>query len=116
MMKLDLALPLFALVARDKVDPEKSDLGDLASHLGAHLENTHGIAHDAVAIEGGSTAAGSPALYLVLLGVPQPSWPAFLALAEVQKAQPFVFRRDDADNHRFSLHPLGERRKEEGGI
>lgn len=104
-MKLDLALPLFALVDRDKIDPERSDLAGLAEQLGVHLEQAHGIVHDAVAIEGGATASGTPALYLVLLGVPQASWPAFLALAEAQKAKPFAFRRDD--DGRFTLHPLG---------
>jgi len=105
-MKLDLALPLFALIDRDKVDPDRSDLAALAGRLGAHLETAHGIAHEAIAIEGGTTASGTPALYLVLLGVPQDSWPAFLALAEIQKSKPFVFRRE-GDEGRFSLHPLG---------
>lgn len=108
-MKLDLALPLFALVARDKVDPEQSDLSDLAGRLGAVLEDQHGIAHEAVSIEGGAAGTGSAALYLVLIGVPQASWPAFIALAEVQKAQPFVFRPEP--DGRFSLHPLGGSKK-----
>ncbi len=104
-VKLDLALPLFSLVARDKVDPEQSDLTNLAGRLGVLLEEQHGIAHEAVSIEGGAAGTGSAALYLVLIGVPQSSWPAFIALAEVQKAQPFVFRA--AEDGSFSLHPLG---------
>lgn len=104
-VKLDLALPLFALVARDKIDPEQSDLTDLAGRLGDLLQHQHGIAHEAVSIEGGAAGTGSAALYLVLIGVPQSSWPAFIALSEVQKAQPFVFRA--AEDGRFSLHPLG---------
>jgi hypothetical protein len=104
-VKLDLALPLFALVDRDMVDPEQSDLTDLAGRLGDLLEHQHGIAHEAVSIEGGTTGTGTPALYLVLIGVPQTSWPAFIALSEVQKAPPFVFRA--AEDGRFSLHPLG---------
>ena len=74
-VKLDLALPLFALIARDKIDPEKSDLGDLAARLGAYLDQNHHIASEAVAIEGGGSHAGSAELYLVLLGVPRESWP-----------------------------------------
>lgn len=105
-MKLDLALPLFALVDRQKVDPEQSDLAQLARHLAAHLADTLGIAHDAAAIEGGAAGGGEAAsLYLVLLGVPESSWPAFLALAETRGAKPFAFRAD-ADG-RFTLRPLG---------
>lgn len=107
-MKLDLALPLFALIDRKKVDPEKSDLAELAGHLGEHFMEAHGIVHEAVSIEGGNTRGGSGELYFVMLGVPQESWPAFLALAEVQRAVPFVFRAE-ADG-RFSLHPLNRAR------
>ena len=108
LMKLDLALPLFALIDRQKVDPDKSDLAQLAEQLGAHIGESHGIEHEAVAIEGGPGRGDSSALYLVLLGVPESSWPAFLALAEVQRAQPFAFRTDGSG--RFTLHPLGKRR------
>ena len=109
-VKLDLALPLFALVDRSKIDPDQSDLSSLAERLGTHLEQQHAIAHDAVAIEGGATGSGSAALYLVLLGVPQDSWPAFLALCEIQKAQPFVFRREPGEEQRFTLQPLGAKK------
>lgn len=104
-MKLDLALPLFSLVDRAKIDPEKSDLADLAGEIGAFLTERHAIEHEAVSIEGGVSRMHSDSLFLVLLGVPENSWPAFLALAETQRAKPFVFR-SEADG-RFSLHPLG---------
>lgn len=107
-MKLDLALPLFALIDRKKVDPEKSDLARLAEQLGEHLMTAHGIVHEAAAIEGGEARGGAGELYLVLLGVPRESWPAFLALAEVQRAIPFVFRSEE--DGRFSLHPLNRAR------
>ncbi len=106
-MKLDLALPLYALIDRTKVDPEKSDLAELAGKLGDHFAETHHIEHEAVTIEGGTGRGTSSALYFVMLGDPQTSWPAFLALAEVQRAQPFAFRPEE--DGRFSLHPLGNR-------
>lgn len=107
-MKLDLALPLFSLIDRKKVDPGKSDLAELAAHLGEHFLETHGIVHEVASIEGGNTSGGSGELYFVMLGVPRESWPAFLALAEVQRAIPFVFRAEP--DGRFTLHPLNRNR------
>ena len=106
-MKLDLALPLFCLVARDKVDPDTSDLAALAQQLGAHLDEAFDIRHDAATIEGGAQAGKTASLYLVLHGVPQTSWPAFLALCQSQRAVPMHFRLLD-DTGRFTLRPLGE--------
>ncbi len=107
-MKLDLALPLFCLVDREKVDPDSSDLSDLAHRLGAHLEESFSIHHETVSIEGGAQAGKTPVLYLVLHGVPQSSWPAFVALCQAQRAVPLHFRAD-AETGRFTLTPIGER-------
>lgn len=106
-MKLDLALPLFRLVARDKIDPDTSDLAGLARQLGAHLDETFHIRHDDASIEGGARAGDTPELYLVLHGVPQSAWPAFLALCQSQGATPMHFRVQD-ETGRFTLRPLGE--------
>ncbi len=106
-MKLDLALPLFCLVDRDKIDPDTSDLVALAQQLGAHLDQSFAIRHDAASIEGGAQAGKTAALYLVLHGVPQPAWPAYLALCESQRAVPMHFRVVD-ETGRFTLRPLGE--------
>lgn len=107
-MKLDLALPLFQVVDRDKVDPDTSDLAELARQLGGHFEATFGIRHDATSIEGGAQSGKAPELYVVLHGVPEDAWPAFLALCHSRQAVPLHFRLLD-DTGRFTLRPLGER-------
>ncbi len=103
-MKKHFALPLFSLVDRKKIDPETSDLRGLAAQLEKFLAHNFDVTAGTVSIEGVAQNAGEIELFLLLADVPAESWPALMALADVQKTQLFVCKIDE-DSGRFTLTP-----------
>jgi hypothetical protein len=84
-MEHTFAIPLWALVDREKVDPKTSDLRGLAKQLGRWLEHNHHVQHKGTAIEESDGSRPGAAPLLIVAGVPQIHWPAMLALASAQR-------------------------------
>ncbi len=103
-MEHTFAIPLWALVDRQKVDPRTSDLRGLARQLGRWLEHNHGVQHKGTAIEETDEAAPGADPVLIVAGVPQIHWPAMLALAASQRCTLYVMVKE-ADG-RSALRPL----------
>ena len=93
------ALKLFALVHRERVDPGRAQLEELALNLHGFLGHKLGLEVLDVRIE---HLAREP--YLVLNGVPASGLPKLLALADVQRTQLFAYHRDSAE--KATLTPL----------
>lgn len=87
----NFALPLFSLVDQRKVDSSSSQLPELAEQLGAFLESRHGIRALDWRIE---VMEAQP--YLIMNAVAEESLPRLFALADVQHAQLFKYRRESA--------------------
>ena len=103
-MEHSFAIPLWALVDRQKVDPKTSDLRGLARQLGRWLEHNHGVQHKGAAIEESDGAEPGADPLLIVAGVPQVHWPAMLALAAAQRCTLYILVRE-ADGS-ATLRPL----------
>jgi hypothetical protein len=86
------ALPLFALVDRDKVDLRSGQLPELAEHLEAFMRQNLGIE----LLDGRIEQLGEEAFF-VLNGVESSALPALFALADVQKGQLYRYQREEND-------------------
>lgn len=93
------ALPLFALVDREKVDLASPMLPELAEQLQRFFASRFDLESLDARIE---VLAKEP--YFVLNGVPPSGLAKLFALADVQSAQLFSYRRDSAEE--ATLTPL----------
>ena len=93
------ALPLFALVDRNKVDMSKALPESLADQLALYLENQFGIKSLSTQL-----LSFKEEPYLVLYGVPEESLPALCSLVDVQHTQLYRYERGDEDT--VNLTPL----------
>lgn len=89
-MEHTFAIPLWALVDRQKVDPRASDLRGLARQIGRWLEHNHGVQHKGTAVEESDGAQPGAEPLLIVAGVPQVHWPAMLALATAQSCALYI--------------------------
>lgn len=91
------AVPLFALVDRRKVDPDRELPESLAEQLRLWLGQECGV-HS---LSARFVRAGSDA-FLVLQGIPPESLPALCALADVQRTTLFRYERPDEETVRLT--------------
>ncbi|MEX0332249.1 MAG: hypothetical protein AB3N64_12585 [Puniceicoccaceae bacterium] len=95
----EYALPLFALIDKQKVDLSQPLPESLAEQLALYLEGQLGIK---------ALSAQTPIIgdtpYLVLFGVEEDSLPALCSLVDVQKSQLFRYERTDQES--VTLTPL----------
>jgi hypothetical protein len=93
------AIPLFALVDRDKVDLKQPLPETFAEHLALYLENSFAIRSLSAQIH---LFRDEP--FLVLYSVPEESLPALCSLVDVQRTQLYRYQRSDEET--VMLTPL----------
>ena len=100
------AIPLFSIVDPKKVDLKSPQLPELAEKLQLHLAQAYQID----AIDGRIELAGDEPM-LVLHGVTTAGLPHLFALADVQRAQVYDYKRESEDQ--FTLRQLAVRPTDE---